>query len=98
MFCSHLTSLVPQINKVAREHFIDNLRSRADGETVVDMLKEFSRATLDVISVVSAYDDNIVYMIEILVLLSNALTQGSNVLHMINCARNRAPCARVTTA
>ena len=54
MFCSHLTSLVPQINKVAREHFIDNLRSRADGETVVDMLKEFGRATLDVISVVSA--------------------------------------------
>ena len=75
MFCSHLTSLVPQINKVAREHFIDNLRSRADGETVVDMLKEFGRATLDVISMVSAYDNNkiIVYMIERFVLLPSAL-------------------------
>ena len=58
MFCSHLTSLVPQINKVAREHFIDNLRSRADGETVVDMVKEFGRAMLDVVSVVSTYDNN----------------------------------------
>ena len=27
--------------KVAREHLIDNLRSRADGETVVDFLKKF---------------------------------------------------------
>ena len=53
-FCSHLNSLVPQINKVAKEHLIDNLRSRADGETVVDMAKEFGRATLEVISVVSA--------------------------------------------
>ena len=52
---------MPQINKVAREHFIDNLRSRADGETVVDMAKEFGRATLDVISVVSAYDNSITF-------------------------------------
>ena len=51
-FCSHLNSLVPVFNKVAREHFIDNLRSRADGETVVDMLKEFGNATLQMISTV----------------------------------------------
>ena len=51
-FCSHLNSLVPQLNKVAREHFIENLRSRADGETVVDMAKEFGNATLEVISTV----------------------------------------------
>ena len=50
--CSHLNSLVPQFNKVAKEHFIDNLRSRADGETVVDMAKEFNSTTLQVISVV----------------------------------------------
>ena len=51
-FCSHLNSLVPAFNKVAREHFIDNLRSRADGETVVDMAKEFGNATLHMISMV----------------------------------------------
>ena len=55
MFCSYLNSLVPVFNKVAREHFIDNLRSRADGETVVDMLKEFGDSTLEVISMVSEY-------------------------------------------
>ena len=49
---SHLNSLVPVLNKVAREHLIDNLRSRADGETVVDMLKEFGNAALQVISMV----------------------------------------------
>ena len=52
-FCSHLNSLVPQLNKVTREHFIDNLRIRADGETVVDLLKEFGNATLEVISMVN---------------------------------------------
>ena len=52
LHCSHLNSLVPKFNKVAKEHFIDNLRSRADGETVVDMLKEFNSATLQVISMV----------------------------------------------
>ena len=52
-FCSHLNSLVPQLNNVTREHFIDNLRSRADGETVVDMAKEFGNAMLEVISMVS---------------------------------------------
>ena len=52
MFLSHLNSLVPQLNKVAMEQ-IDNLRSRADGETVVDMAKEFGNAALEVISVVS---------------------------------------------
>ena len=51
-FCSHLNSLVPVFNKVAREHFIDDLRSRADGETVVDMAKEFGDATLHMISMV----------------------------------------------
>ena len=50
---SHLNSLVPVFNKVAREHFIDDLRSRADGETVVDMAKEFGNAALQVISMVS---------------------------------------------
>ena len=49
---SHLNSLVPQFNKVAKEQLIDNLGSRADGETVVDMLKEFNSTTLQVISVV----------------------------------------------
>ena len=53
-FYSHLNSLVPVFNKVAREHFIDNLRSRADGETVVDMLTEFGNATLQMISMVYA--------------------------------------------
>ena len=55
LFCirSHLNSLVPVLNKVAKEHLIDNLRSRADGETVVDMLTEFGRATLQMISIVS---------------------------------------------
>ena len=52
-FFSHLNSLVPVFNKVAKEHLIDNLRSRADGETVVDMLTEFNTTTLQVISVVS---------------------------------------------
>ena len=33
---------MPKFNKVAEEHFIDKLRSRADGETVVDMFKEFN--------------------------------------------------------
>ena len=47
-----MNSLVPQFNKVAREHLIDNLRERADGKTVVDMLKEFGSTTLQVISVV----------------------------------------------
>ena len=51
-FCSHLNSLVPVFNTVAREHFIDDLRSRADGETVVDMAKEFGDATLHMISMV----------------------------------------------
>ena len=50
--CSHLNSLVPQFNKVGKEHFIDNLRSRADGETLVVMAKEFNSTTLQVISVV----------------------------------------------
>ena len=52
-FCSYLNSLVPMFNKVTREHLIDNLRSRADGETVVDMLTEFNTTTLQVISMVS---------------------------------------------
>ena len=51
-FRSHLNSLVPQLNKVAIEQ-IDNLKSRADGETVVDVAKEFGNAALEVISVVS---------------------------------------------
>ena len=51
-FCSHLNSLVPVFNKVAREHFIDNLRSRADGKTVVDLSKEFGNITLQMISMV----------------------------------------------
>ena len=46
---------MPVFNKVAREHLIDKLRSRADGETVVDMAKEFGDATLEVISMVSEY-------------------------------------------
>ena len=55
-FYSHLNSLVPVFNKVTKEHLIDNLRSRADGETVVDMLKEFGNATLQMISIVSKCD------------------------------------------
>ena len=53
-FCivSHLDTLVPQFNKVAREFLIDNLRERADGKTVVDMWNEFGKTTLQVISVV----------------------------------------------
>ena len=38
------------MNKVAREHLIEKLMSRADGVTVVDMLKAFGIATLEVIS------------------------------------------------
>ena len=49
---SHLNSLVPVFNKVAREHFIDDLRSRADGHTVVDMMQEFGNVTLQMISMV----------------------------------------------
>ena len=45
---------MPVFNKVAREHVIDNLRSRADGETVVDMAKEFCDATLQSVSVILA--------------------------------------------
>ena len=30
LVCSHLNSLVPRFNKVAKEQLIDNLRSRAD--------------------------------------------------------------------
>ena len=41
---------MPQFNKVATEHLIDNLRTRADGKTVVDMRKEFGSTTLQVIS------------------------------------------------
>ena len=40
-------------NKVAREHLIANLRSRADGRTVVDLMKEFAISTLQMISLVS---------------------------------------------
>ena len=40
-------------NKVAREHLIANLRSRADGQTVVDLMKEFAISTLQMISLVS---------------------------------------------
>ena len=43
---------MPVFNKVAREHIVDKLRSRADGETMVDLSEEFSNATLEVISVV----------------------------------------------
>ena len=43
---------MPVFNKVAREHFIDNLRSRADGKTMVDMMKEFGNVTLQMISMV----------------------------------------------
>ena len=53
MLYSHLNSLVPQFNKVAREHFIDKLRTKADGQTMVDLLNEFGNTTLQMISTVS---------------------------------------------
>ena len=53
LFFSRLNDLVPVFNKVAREHLIANLRSRADGQIVVDMMKEFAISTLQMISLVS---------------------------------------------
>ena len=50
LVCSFLNSLVPEFNKVAKKHMIDDLKVRADGKTTVDMRVEFGNATLQVIS------------------------------------------------
>ena len=60
LFFSRLNDLVPVFNKVAREHLIANLRSRADGQIVVDMMKEFAISTLQMISLVSGGRGNTV--------------------------------------
>ena len=44
---------MPQFNEVAKQHLIDDLRSVADGQTVVDMSKKLGNATLQMISIVS---------------------------------------------
>ena len=49
---SYLNSLVPQFNKVAIDHLENNLRSRADGKTVVNMEDVFLNAALQFLSIV----------------------------------------------
>ena len=47
---SYLQSLVPRFNEVTIQTLIDPLRSYSDGQTIVDMKKQISKTTLQVIS------------------------------------------------